>query len=84
VKAARADRADEFIELRHRKGPVYCPACGSDRVHRVKRKGLLREWIYPFFGLYPWECRDCRLTSMLHRRGRARRRGPAEKSESKT
>ena len=37
-----------------------CPRCKSKRTSRVKRAGLLQRFVYYRFGLYPWECSNCR------------------------
>jgi len=53
---------------------VYCPACGSDRVYRLERKGLVQKTVYPIFGLYPWQCKKCLAEVMLRKRHRLRRK----------
>ena len=50
-----------------------CPQCGSERIKRIARVGLLNKYIYPMFGRYPWKCVRCGFTSMLKKRTSSRR-----------
>ena len=40
-------------------GPRRCPACGSHRVQRCHRRGLVEKLILRLFFLRPYLCRDC-------------------------
>lgn len=60
------------VEISHTLEVVYCEACGSDRVYRIERKGFLRRKVFPMFGLYPWQCRDCGHRLMMRMRSRRR------------
>jgi hypothetical protein len=65
------------VEIARKGDPVYCPACGCDRVYRIERRGFVRKRIYTLFGLYPWECRECGREVLLKKRNRHRTRQPA-------
>jgi len=54
--------------------PPQCPACGTTRTIRVKRRGLLQTLILHRFGLYPWECTGCRKIFNSKNRGKLKRR----------
>ena len=60
------------VEMSTVKERVYCRTCGSDRMHRKERKGILQLWIYPLFGYYPWRCNRCGAAPMLRKRRRAK------------
>jgi ribosomal protein L37AE/L43A len=64
---------------------LQCPKCEEVELTRVARKGFLQEHIYPKFGLYPWECGQCRQVFLLKARGKSYRRSrskePVEKTE---
>ena len=51
---------------------VFCPDCGGKRVRRVERKGFMQKHVYPWFGLFPWYCRECRQSFMLRKRYRTK------------
>jgi DNA-directed RNA polymerase subunit RPC12/RpoP len=51
-----------------------CPRCQSKRTARVKRTGLLQRFVYYRFGLYPWECSNCRNNFLFKSRGKLKRR----------
>ncbi len=51
---------------------VFCPECGGKRVRRVERKGFMQKHIYPWFGYFPWSCRDCRTFFLLRKRNRSK------------
>lgn len=46
-----------------------CPKCTAIALTRVARHGFLQEQVYPRFGLYPWECAQCREVFLLKSRG---------------
>ena len=52
----------------NRQAEVLCPRCESDRFFREERKGFLQTRLFPLLGLYPWECKVCRLSCMHPRR----------------
>ncbi len=54
-------------------GEVICRFCGSDRVYRLYREGFLQTRIYPLLGFYPWRCKTCATSMMLHKRKKERR-----------
>jgi ribosomal protein L37AE/L43A len=62
--------ADGAIEKSEVSAAVACPQCGSNRVRRVERKGFMQLHIYPWLGMFPWYCRECRAYSMLRKRYR--------------
>jgi hypothetical protein len=69
-------------------GSVTCPRCGSNRIFRKERMGLFQRRIFPLLGLYPWECRMCRLVCLMRRRYHAvapsvQETGPAEVPNSR-
>jgi ribosomal protein L37AE/L43A len=45
-----------------------CPHCKSKVVRRARRKGILRRYILPYLGLYPWICRECKGYFLLRAR----------------
>lgn len=64
--------------------PETCPRCGSERIKRIARTGLLIKYIYPLFGRYPWKCGRCGFTSMMKKRtpSRRHRRHSCDEQES--
>jgi hypothetical protein len=46
---------------------MVCRKCGAGGLRRENRQGFLQSKIFPFFGLYPWECVFCRKT-LLYRK----------------
>jgi len=46
-----------------------CKRCNSLRTNRLARQSYFERYIAPFFGLYPWKCRDCRHSFLVRRRG---------------
>jgi hypothetical protein len=54
--------------------PPPCPQCGSLRTARIKRVGLLQNFVLYRFGLYPWECSGCRKVFMFKNRGKLKRK----------
>ena len=68
----RSALAGPLVEMTAVKQRVHCRKCGSDRVYRIERKGIIQETIYPLFGYYPWSCKICRDHVMLRKRKRAR------------
>jgi len=54
--------------------PPGCPRCKSTRIARVKRSGLLQRFVFHRFGLYPWECSNCRKNFLLKNRGKLKQR----------
>gem|GEM_PF-3002280 len=55
----------EMLTLRHR---ILCPECGCDRMTRIARVGLVRRFVYPMFGYFPWRCRRCGTIALLKHR----------------
>jgi hypothetical protein len=51
---------------------MICKNCRSYRMRRIKREGLLRKYLAPLFGFYPWRCSDCRTVQLLRSRGKRR------------
>jgi DNA-directed RNA polymerase subunit RPC12/RpoP len=49
---------------------LQCPKCGSERVRRIERKGILERRLFKFFGYFPWRCATCRDKFFLKRRSR--------------
>jgi len=63
----RLTTEDSEEEEAHR-GRMLCPACGHDRLRRAERHGFLQLTLAPFFGLYPWECANCRAHFLFKKR----------------
>jgi hypothetical protein len=59
-----------------------CPNCDEIGLTRVTRHGFLQERVYPKFGMFPWECAQCRQVFLLKSRGRSYRRA-SPKNESR-
>jgi transposase-like protein len=76
-ESARGALAKKVLEMGKREDLVYCPACGADRVYRIERRGFLRRRIYPIFGFYPWQCKECGYEVMLRKRNRKRKKHTA-------
>jgi hypothetical protein len=57
-----------LAQQRKVRGEVMCRFCRSGRVYRIYREGFLQRRIYPLFGFYPWRCRTCKTSVMLHKR----------------
>lgn len=51
------------------KSKKMCPKCTEVQLTRVARHGFLQEHVYPKFGLFPWECAQCREVFLLKSRG---------------
>ena len=51
-----------------------CPKCRSKRVLRIRRAGLLQSVLFPQFGLFPWQCEDCRTLFVFKSRGKLKRK----------
>jgi len=51
-----------------------CPRCGAPQCSRRKREGLFQIFLYPRFGLFPWQCSACRKVFLMKERGRSKRR----------
>ena len=47
---------------------MECKHCGSPYLERQRRRGLLRRWLLPLFGIYPWQCLTCYKNQFLHAR----------------
>ncbi len=73
-ESAREAPAGNIFEVSRNRDVVYCPACRGDRVYRVERKGLIEKKVFPIFGFYPWQCKDCGTELMLRKRKRRRRK----------
>ena len=59
-----------------------CPNCAEAELTRVARHGFLQERVYPKFGMFPWECGQCRQIFLLKSRGHSyRKAGPSTGSE---
>src|SRR5690349_8939270 len=39
---------------------MNCPNCGSDRIHRSRRKGLTEAVALTLFAIFPFRCSACR------------------------
>jgi DNA-directed RNA polymerase subunit RPC12/RpoP len=51
---------------------MNCPSCGSDRIHRSRRKGIGETVALPLFGVYPYRCSACRARFRRFNRDRGR------------
>lgn len=56
---------------------MNCEKCGAP-LRRLPRKGFLQHKLYPFFGLYPWECPNCREVIMKKQQYMRKRRSNRE------
>jgi len=73
-----------YLSQRERmsKRKMTCPSCAEVELTRVARHGFLQERVYPKFGMYPWECTQCRQIFLLKSRGYSyRKAGPRTGSE---
>ena len=43
-------------------------------MRRVKREGFWQVKFWPRFGMFPWECAQCRRTTLFRCRGERKRR----------
>jgi hypothetical protein len=66
--------AVSLVEADRSRDKVYCPACRSDRMYRMDRRGILQKNVFPFFGLFPWQCKNCQAEAMLRKRKRRHRK----------
>jgi DNA-directed RNA polymerase subunit RPC12/RpoP len=73
-ESARGALAGNAVEISRSRDVVYCPSCRSDRMYRVERRGILQKSLFPFFGLFPWQCKECGAKLMLRKRNRRRRK----------
>jgi len=46
-----------------------CPKCHALQARRVKQEGFIQKAILQKLGFYPWECRFCKATFVLKKRG---------------
>lgn len=46
-----------------------CPKCHALQARRVRQQGMLQTLILCHLGFYPWECRFCKATFVLRKRG---------------
>jgi hypothetical protein len=47
---------------------LQCPTCGSRRLRRLGREGILQTKVYSLLGYYPWRCGICKTSFYLRRR----------------
>jgi hypothetical protein len=74
--------ADLVLERAMSKSKKTCPNCSEFELTRVARHGFMQERVYPKFGMFPWECGQCRQIFLLKSRGRSyRKAGPASGNE---
>lgn len=69
---AQGALAGEFIEIVSVTNQLNCKECSSNRVYRVFRKGFFQEKICPWFGYYPWKCKDCKKSMYFRKRKMSR------------
>lgn len=65
------------------KAKKTCPNCSEFELTRVARHGFMQERIYPKFGMFPWECGQCRQIFLLKSRGRSYRKASPETGNDK-
>jgi hypothetical protein len=53
---------------------MECPRCHEYHLVRIARRGFLRNHIFPFFGLYPWQCAICGKQCLIRKRSAGYRR----------
>lgn len=73
-ESARGAPLENVVEMGRSRDAVYCPACRSDRMYRLERRGIFQKNVFPFFGFYPWQCKGCGAEAMLRKRNRRRRK----------
>ncbi len=61
-------------------GRLYCPICGCDYIHRLPRTTLAQRTYLTLFGLYPWECGQCKEPFLLWKRYARLRRHDSQDS----
>ncbi len=42
-----------------RNRPAYCPHCGSDSLHRSRRKHVLESFLHHVLFMSPYRCNEC-------------------------
>jgi len=62
------------LEMGKKKEVVFCPVCGADQLYRMARVGFMRRHVFPLFGYYPWQCKECGGEAMLRKRNRRHRK----------
>lgn len=63
---------------------MTCKKCGASRIRRQMRRGFFQTKIFPWFGLYPWECHVCRKVCLYRARTKPNASGlAADRSDSK-
>ena len=72
-QSAREAQARSIAEAGRNQDAVFCPSCGSDRIYRLGRSGMVQKWLDPIFGFYPWQCKACGAEVTLRKRHRRRR-----------
>jgi hypothetical protein len=73
VEETQHEEIKEIAEKKEAPVAVVCRICGSNRVFRLYREGLLQERFFPIFGFYPWHCKACSASMMLRKRGKRKR-----------
>lgn len=54
---------------------MVCRKCGTANwLRREERRGFLQLKVFPRFGLYPWECMECRGVRLYRKQFPGRRR----------
>jgi predicted nucleic acid-binding Zn ribbon protein len=66
--ANESQTAEGVVQKVQEGSRVFCPECGGKRVRRVERKGFMQKSVFPYFGFFPWYCRECRKYSMIRKR----------------
>ena len=51
---------------------MVCSKCQSHRMRRIRREGILRAYLAPLFGYFPWRCSVCRTEKLFRNRGQRR------------
>ena len=47
---------------------LECPKCHEQQLARIARRGFLRNYIFPLYGLYPWQCAICGKQRLIRKR----------------
>ena len=54
---------------------MNCLKCNQPLLHRRKRRGFFQNFVFPFFGFYPWKCPVCDISRLYHSRGEHQPKG---------
>ncbi len=61
-----------------------CPKCYALQARRVKQEGFVQRFVLQKLGYYPWECRFCKATFVLMKRGHRQGESRAPSNDATT